>query len=129
MSTPFVTLTFGRIKKGRLDDFKRYNRLIASLVEEQEPRVIAFHAMVSEDGERFVGMQFHPDAASMEFHLGVVKDAVTEIRSTREIDEFKVLGPSSGAIDGMMQAMAASGIAVEHLPQHISGFTRSSASD
>ncbi len=129
MSAPFVTLTFGRIKEGKLEDFRRSNQLIATLVEENEPRVIAFHAMLTEDGTRFAGMQFHPDAASLEFHLQVVRDAVAEIGSSLEIEEFKVLGPSSDAIDAMMQAMAGAGIRVEHLPDHVAGFTRSSAAE
>jgi hypothetical protein len=128
-SPPFVTLTFGKIKEGRVEDYKRSAKLIANLVEEKEPRVIAFHAMLTEDGGRFAGVQVHRDAASMEFHLQVVREALTDIGSTLEIEEFKVLGLSSEAIDGMMKAMADSGIEVEHLPYHVGGFTRSTASD
>lgn len=127
MSSPFITLTFGKVKEGKLEEFKRANQEIAALVEGQEPRVIAFHAMVSEDGQRFAGMQFHPDPASMEFHLRVVSGAVAQMSDTLEIEDFKVLGPSNETIDGMMKAMAEAGIQVEHLSDHTSGFTRSSA--
>ncbi|MDH3308298.1 MAG: hypothetical protein OEO77_12370, partial [Acidimicrobiia bacterium] len=129
MSAPFITLTFGRIREGRREDFERSNATIAQLVEDEEPRVIAFHASLTEDGERFAGLQFHPDADSMVHHLQVVKDAVEDISGTLEIEEFKVLGPSNEAIDGIMKAMSAGGVKVEHLPNHVAGFTRSNAAE
>lgn len=129
MPAPFITLTFGTIIDGRLEDFEHSNRAIAELVEAKEPRVIAFHAFLSEDGKRFAGMQFHPDAASMAFHLQLIREAVEDISGSLRIEEFKVLGPSNEMIDGMLASMADAGITVEHLPDHGAGFTRSSADD
>ncbi len=129
MSAPFITLTFGRIREGKRDIFERSNATIAQLVHDDEPRVIAFHAMLTEDGDRFAGLQFHPDAESMVYHLQVVRDAVEDISGTLEIEEFKVLGPSNETIDGMMKAMSESGVKVEHLPNHVAGFTRSDAAE
>jgi len=40
-----------------------------------------------------------------------------------------VLGPSNDMIDGMMKAMSDGGVKVEHLPNHVAGFTRSSAAE
>ena len=129
MSAPFITLTFGKIREGKREDFERSNRTIAQLVEEQEPRVIAFHALLTETGERFAGLQFHPDADSMVYHMQAVKDAVADISTALEIEEFKVLGPSNAAIDGVLKAMSESGVKVEQLPDHVAGFTRSDAAD
>lgn len=129
MSAPFITLTFGRIKDGKREDFERSNATIARLVEEKEPRVVAFHALLSQDGDRFAGMQFHPDAESMEFHIQVMKEAVENISGSLEIEEFKVMGPSNDTVDQIMKGMAASGVKVEHLPNHVAGFTRSAAAD
>ncbi len=129
MSSPFISLTFGRIREGRVQDFKDSNQAISELVEAKEPRVIAFHAFLSEDGERFTGLQFHPDAASMVFHMQLVREAIQDISGSLEIEEFKVLGPSNEVIDGMIDSMTEAGIKVEHLPNHGAGFTRSSAAD
>lgn len=46
--------------------------------------MIAFHALLTEDGDRFGGMQFHPDAESMVLHLQVVKEAVADISGSLE---------------------------------------------
>jgi len=127
VSAPFVTLTFGKVKEGKLADFRRVNNEIAALVERQEPRVVAFHAMLTDDGQRFAGMQFHPDADSMLLHLSVVSEAVKQMADVLEVEDFKVLGPSNEAIDGLLRAMAAAGVRTEHLPVHVGGFTRSSA--
>jgi len=129
MATPFITLTFGRIKEGKREDFERSNKTIVELVADQEPRVIAFHAFLTEDRDRFAGLQLHPDTESLVFHMQVVKDAVEEISATLEIEAFKVLGPSNEMIDRMMKTMSENGIEVEHLPNHTAGFTRSAAAD
>jgi len=127
MTGPFITLTSGRVRDGTLEEFKRANGEIAALVERSEPRVIAFHAMLSTDGDRFLGMQFHPDAASMAFHLQVVREATAPVMDMLEIEELKVLGPSNEAVDALITSMSEAGVKVEHLPEHASGFTRSSA--
>ncbi len=129
MSAPFITLTFGRIRDGKAQDFERSNKAIAGLVEEKEPRVIAFHAFLARDGGRFAGIQFHPDAASMVFHLQLVREAIEDISGSLEIEEFRVLGLSNEMIDGMMASMSDTGVKVEHLPNHGAGFTRSSAAE
>ncbi len=129
MSAPFITLTFGRIVDGKREDFERSSAAIAQLVEEKEPRVVAFHALLTEDGDRFGGMQFHPDAESLVFHMQLVKEAIEDISGSLEIEEFRVMGPSNDTVDDMMKGMAASGVTVEHLPNHVAGFTRSAAAD
>ena len=40
-----------------------------------------------------------------------------------------MLGPSNHTVDTMMKGMAASGVKVEHLPNHVAGLARSSAVD
>jgi quinol monooxygenase YgiN len=128
VTEPLITFTSARVKEGKLADYERLNRAITELVEAKEPRIIAFHVMATEDRDSFVGMQFHPDAQSMEFHLETVRELIADASDILEIEEFKVLGRSSEVIDGLMKTMAESGIKVEHLPHHMGGFTRSSAS-
>lgn len=122
-------MTSARVKEGKLADYEQLNRAITELVETEEPRIIAFHVMLTEDRDRLVGMQFHPDSQSMEFHLETVGELIADISDILEVEEFKVLGQSSEIIDGIMKTMAESGIKVEHVPHHLGGFTRSSASE
>lgn len=129
MTAPFITVTSARVKEGKLADYEKLNRAITELVETEEPRIIAFHVMLTEDRDGLVGMQVHPDAQSMEFHLETIGELIADVSDILEVEEFKVLGQSSEIIDGVMKTMAESGIKVEHVPHHLGGFTRSSASE
>jgi hypothetical protein len=62
---PLFTVTTSRIKDGRVDECMRVNREIAHLVEEHEPRMIAFHVFLNVAEDEVVGVQVHPDADSM----------------------------------------------------------------
>ncbi len=129
MPAPFITVTSARVKEGKLAAYMELNRRITEAVEAEEPRIIAFHVMINDDRDRFVGLQFHPDAESMEFHLETVRELISEAGDLLDIDEYKVLGASSEIVDGLMESMAESGIKVEHFPNHLGGFTRSSAAN
>jgi len=129
MSAPLITITAGRVREGKLAEYRRLNARITEFVEAQEPRVIAFHVMLSEDGGRFVGLQVHPDAASMELHMQVAGGLIREAGDVLQVETFTVLGSSSEAFDKMMSSLASAGVAVQHLPDHVNGFTRSSAAD
>lgn len=72
VTAPFITVTSARVKEGKLADYEKLNRSLTELVETEEPRIVAFHVMLTEDRDRLIGMQFHPDAQSMEFHLETV---------------------------------------------------------
>lgn len=127
MSAAFVTITVGKIKDGKLEEFKSQATQIVGMVQEHEPRVIAFHTALSEDQSQVLGMQFHPDAASMEFHLKVLRENIEQTGSLLDIQEFMVLGEASEPILDMMNKLAEAGVKVQHMPQHLVGFTRSSA--
>ena len=46
-----------------------------------------------------------------------------------DIEEHRVLGETNEAIERIMGTMAGSGVKVEHFPDHMRGFTRSSTAD
>jgi hypothetical protein len=71
MAGPFIFISQSKIKEGRLDDFKRGLREMAEFVETNEPRVIAFEAYINDDGTEVTGVQIHPDADSMAFHMQI----------------------------------------------------------
>jgi hypothetical protein len=129
MSGPFIAITSGRIRAGKLAEYRELNAAITARIEKQEPRLIAFHVMLSGDGERFTSMQLHPDVQSMEFHIKVVSDLIKDAGEVIEVEMFTVLGASNESFDDYMKAMADSGIVIHHLPEHVRGFTRSSAAD
>jgi hypothetical protein len=74
MSEPLILVSTFRVKEGKLDDLKRYYKKIMEIVESKEPQLIAFHGFLNEDGTEMTSIQVHPDTASMDLHMQVMRD-------------------------------------------------------
>src|SRR5260221_13106912 len=72
MSGPFIFIATNRLREGRFDAERQRVPELSRFIEANEPRLIAFNEYVNEDHTAVTGVQLHPDAASMEFHLCVV---------------------------------------------------------
>ena len=69
MATPFMLVSTFKVKEGSLEKLRDYSRRVAELMQAKEPRVIAFHCFLSEDGTEMSTIQLHPDVASMELQV------------------------------------------------------------
>ena len=128
MSQPFISIATLRIKEGKLEDFRRSYREVVETVNEHEPRVIAFHGFVNEDGTEMTIIQVHPDTASMDFHMQVLRGKLGEhvaralgpelIEPTR-VEYYGT--PSQTALEMDRQIP---GLTVGIKPVHVGGFTR-----
>ena len=78
MPEAFIFIGTHRLKEGKLDDFEAAWRELVDVVESKEPQMIAFNAYASVDGSEVAVVQLHPDAASMELHMGVVREHITK---------------------------------------------------
>jgi quinol monooxygenase YgiN len=131
MSGPFIFISKYRIKQGKLEDFKKYVKALVEAVEANEPRLIAFNLYANEDGTQASGIQVHPDAASMESHMQLLRE--TRIADSFEFLErndgsIEVYGTPSGRVIEIMKQIAGSGVPVSTNTDHLGGFTRSDAS-
>jgi hypothetical protein len=129
MAGPFIFIGTHRLKEGKLGDFKDAWRDLVAIVEENEPRMIAFNAYANEDGTEVAVVQLHPDASSMELHMQVVRDHITSAyeKLLDETTSIQVFGELSEVARGMMEHLAGSGVALRVKPHPLEGFTRSSA--
>jgi hypothetical protein len=91
-----------------------------------EPRLIAFNEYTGEDRTEVSVVQVHPDAESMEFHMGVVKD-----RATRAYDEtldrttrIQVFDAPSASMLKTLRGQAGTGVDISINSMHLGGFTR-----
>jgi quinol monooxygenase YgiN len=128
MSQPFISIATLRIKKGKLDDFTRSYREVVETVKEHEPRIIAFHGFVNEDGTEMTIIQVHPDTASMDFHMQVLTDRLAEhvaralgpeLIEPKQVEYYGT--PSESALEMDRQV---AGLAVNIKPLYVGGFTR-----
>ena len=100
---------------------KRIAELV-DFVETNEPRMIAFHVYLDQDGNTLSIVQVHPDSASMEFHMQVnAKHFATAFDWLDTSMGQQLFGPIS---DALVAELAKWGEAFTHVPVHEAGFTR-----
>ena len=130
MSGPFIFIATNRLRDGRFDVEQQRVPALSSFIEAQEPRLIAFHEYVNEERSEVTVVQVHPDAASFEFHLGVVGDRAREAyaQTLEATASIKVFGTPSETILRMLRQQAGSGIHLNIYPHHLGGFTRTQGS-
>ena len=128
MGAPFILVSRFRVKERSPDALRDYARQVTDLVEAKEPRVIALHVFLSEDGTELSTFHLHPDVASMEFHMQVQQDHWDEIISPVasmlegiSVDFYGAMPPES-AVANFRRA----GNEVSIKPVHLAGFSRSS---
>src|SRR5467141_1738961 len=74
MAGPFIFIATNRLKTGKLEAEKQRVPGLVDFIEANEPRLIAFNEYANEEGTEVAVVQVHPDAASFEFHMGVVRE-------------------------------------------------------
>jgi hypothetical protein len=88
MPAPFIFIATNRLREGQLAAERDRAADLGSFIEENEPQILAFNEYVNEDGTEVGVVQIHPDAASMEFHIGVVAE-----RAARASDDGQAPPP------------------------------------
>jgi quinol monooxygenase YgiN len=128
MSQPFIFVGTHKIKEGKLEEFKKHLQELVEVVETNEPRLIAFNLYLDEEGGKLSGVQVHPDAASMEFHLKVVGEHIRDAYDyLEETESIEVFGQPTDAVLGMLRDAAPPGTPLRVMPIHEAGFTRTTA--
>jgi hypothetical protein len=127
MAAPFIYIGTNRMKAGMLEGYKRdFMPELLEVVETNEPRIHAFNVFASEDGTEITGVQVHPDAESMMYHMQVLSERITSaydeyIEATTAIQLY---GPPSNAVLEMIGRLSTPGVSVSVNPEHLGGFTR-----
>jgi hypothetical protein len=125
MSTPLIVISKFCVRSGRLEDLKRYYRKILDIVEANEPQVIAFHGFLNENATEMTSIQVHPDAASLDLHMQVLRDnwdeSFGEYSQMMDVVSVEYYGtPPESALE--MDGQGDWSLSVQ--PVHIHGFTR-----
>ena len=122
MSGPLIYVGTYTVKQGDQEDARRRLAELVDFVETNEPRMIAFHAYLDQDGKSLSIVQVHPDSASMEFHMQVnAKHFTTAFDWLGTSMSGQYFGPIS---DALAAELAKWDEAATHLPVHAAGFTR-----
>ena len=126
MGQPFIFIGTHRLQDGKLQDFREALTRLVEVVEANEPRMIAFNGYANEDGTEVSVVQVHPDAASMAFHMAVVREHITSAYEELldETTSIQVFGELDDATRAMMQHLAGSGVPIVVQSEPLAGFTR-----
>jgi hypothetical protein len=126
MVEPFIFIATNRLKPGALEAERQRVPELSAFIEANEPRMLAFNEYVNEDATEVSVVQVHPDAASMEFHMGVVRE-----RSERAYGQtleattgVQVFGTPSATILELLRLQAGANVAVSVKPYRLGGFSR-----
>jgi hypothetical protein len=116
MSGPFIFIATNRLKPGAYESERRRVPGLVDFIEAGEPQLLAFSEYINAERTEVTVVQVHPDAASMEFHMGVeTLDATTQIQ---------VFGAPSEAVLQVLRAQAGAGVPLSVHAEHLGGFTR-----
>jgi NAD(P)-dependent dehydrogenase (short-subunit alcohol dehydrogenase family) len=125
-SAPLIFVATNRLKPGQLDAERRRVPGLVEFVQENEPQLIAFNEYADETGTEVTVVQVHPDAASMQKHLGIIGD-----RAAQAYDEtldatvaIQVYGPVDPQMLETMRAQTGEGVSLSVATEHLGGFTR-----
>jgi hypothetical protein len=129
VTEPFIFIGTHKLKEGKLEEYKKGLPEFVEFVEANEPRLIAFNMYLDEEGDEVSIVQVHPDVDSMEFHMRVMREHIQSAYagSLESTTSIQVYGELSDAARDMMKQLAGSGVQLIVKPQHLAGFTRSSA--
>jgi DNA-binding transcriptional LysR family regulator len=125
MSGPFIFIATNKVREGKLVGEKQRVPGWIDFIHSSEPRLLAFHEYLSEDGHEVDYVQIHPDTDSFENHLRVVENSGRTYTETLEgTTNIRIYGAPSEAILEMLRQAAGSGVPITILPEHLGGFTR-----
>ncbi len=128
MSGPFIYIGTYTIQASKLDEAKKAVRNLVDVVERHEPRLISFNVYLDESGTKLSVVQVHPDADSMELHMKVISEHLTNSFEYLDATESEqIYGQPTASLSSMLEQWAEPGVPIATMPAHEAGFTRSSA--
>jgi hypothetical protein len=94
-----VYLDTSDVREGALEDLKAGMKELADFVEANEPRIIAYHVYLSDDGTRMTVVHVHPDSQSLEYHMEVAGPVFRQFAELVTLSSIHIYGdPSETAL-------------------------------
>jgi hypothetical protein len=126
MSGPLIFIATNKLKPGAFDAERRRIPDLTKFLRASEPRLIAFNEYLSDDRSEVSVVQIHPDAASVEAHIEIVKDRAAQAygETLDQTVRIQIFGKPSSNMLAALRRHAGTGVRLHIHPTHIGGFTR-----
>ena len=126
MLEPFIFIATNRLKPDAYEAERRRVPGLVEFIEAGEPRLLAFNEYINAERTEVTVVQVHRDAASMEFHMGVVGERAAQAyaETLDSTTQIQVFGTPSDAVVETLRAQAGAGVPLAVHAEHLGGFTR-----
>ena len=126
MAGPLIFIATNRLKAGALNAERSRVPELVSFVEREEPQVIGFNEYVNDAGDEVTVVQIHPDATSIEKHIGVIADHARRAyeETLDRTVRIQVFGELPESIVAGLREQAGNGVEIIVNPEHLGGFLR-----
>jgi hypothetical protein len=126
MSGPFIFIATNRLKPGAYEAERRRVPGLVDFIEAGEPRQLAFNEYINAERTEVAVVQVHPDAASMEFHMNLVRERAAKAyaETLEATTQIQVFGTPSDAVVETLRVQAGAGVPLSVHAEHLGGFTR-----
>src|SRR3954468_10814548 len=106
MSSPFILIATNRLKPGAYEAERHRVPGLVEFIRAGEPRLLAFNEYINAERTKVTVVQVHPDAASMEFHMGAIRERAAQAYSETldATTQIQVFGTPSDAVVETLRA-------------------------
>ncbi len=108
MPGPFIFVATNKVREGRLEGEKQRVPGWIEFIHSNEPRLLAFHEYLSEDGTEVEYVQVHPDTDSFENHMRVVERSGRSYTGVHISERCAISGCSGHAVRPRLGMLAGS---------------------
>jgi hypothetical protein len=124
MPDPIVFISRNRIKKGKLDDFKKHYQNSIPATEANKPGTLIQFAYVNELATQVDIVRIFPNAEALDNQLQGADDRSKITYQFIEPTRVEIYGQPGEFTIQMLKKVAGSGIPVSIFPEYIGGFMR-----
>jgi len=125
VTEPIIVVDSSEIREGTLDDVRQAMHDLASFVEANVPRVLAYHMYLDEARTRMTVVQVHADSSSAAFHMKTSASMFRAFAELIRLSTMDVYGkPSDELLELLRQKVRLLGGAKMTVHVLEAGFTR-----
>lgn len=130
MGQALVYVDRSHIRPGKREELRDAMRQLARFVEENEPRLLAFHMFFDDEGRKMTVMHVHDGADSLDEHFRVAGPKFGRFADLIDLERIEVYGtPSASALEEMERKADALGAGTVEVHRYQAGFMRTGGAE